>query len=59
MSTSYGFALLRMNDRLRPFMYGPLTQDDLVDAVLSITLVAKTKTGRREASRKAHSRKGQ
>ena len=36
MSTSYGFALLRMNDRLKPFMYGGLTQSDLVDAVLSI-----------------------
>ncbi len=35
MSTSYGFALLRMNDRLKPFMYGPLTQSELVNAVLS------------------------
>jgi hypothetical protein len=36
MSTGFGFALLRMNDRLRPFMYGPLRQRELVDAVLSI-----------------------
>jgi AcrR family transcriptional regulator len=36
MSTGFGFALLRMNDRLKPFMYGPLTQRELVDAVLSV-----------------------
>jgi AcrR family transcriptional regulator len=36
MSSTYGFALLRMNDRLKPFMYGALTQSDLIDAVLSI-----------------------
>ena len=41
MSTSYGFALLRMNDRLKPFMYGALTQSDLINAVLSIKLAAK------------------
>jgi AcrR family transcriptional regulator len=34
-STTYGFALLRMGDRLRPFMYGRLTQDELIDTVLS------------------------
>lgn len=57
MSTSYGFALLRMNDRLKPFMYGTLTQSDLINAVLSIKLVTKTKTGGRKAHRKTHSRK--
>ena len=36
MSSTYGFALLRMGDRLRPFMVGRLTQSDLVDAVLSM-----------------------
>jgi AcrR family transcriptional regulator len=36
MSTGFGFALLRMNNRLRPFVCGPLTQSELVDAVLSI-----------------------
>jgi AcrR family transcriptional regulator len=36
MSTGFGFALLRMNDRLKPFMYGPLTQRELIDAVLSV-----------------------
>ena len=47
MSTSYGFALLRMNDRLKPFMYGPLTQSDLVNAVLSIKVTARSHTGRK------------
>jgi AcrR family transcriptional regulator len=52
MSTSYGFALLRMNDRLKPFMYGTLTQIDLINAVLSIKLAAKTRTAGRKAHRK-------
>ena len=47
MSTSYGFALLRMNDRLKPFMYGPLTQSELVDAVLSIKVAARPRIGRK------------
>jgi AcrR family transcriptional regulator len=58
MSTSYGFALLRMNDRLKPFMYGTLTQSDLINAVLSIKLTAKTQTGGRKARRKTRSLKG-
>jgi len=58
MSTSYGFALLRMNDRLKPFMYGTLTQSDLINAVLSIKLVTKTQAGGRKAHRKTHSPKG-
>ncbi|MGC2784726.1 MAG: TetR/AcrR family transcriptional regulator [Roseiarcus sp.] len=36
MSSTYGFALLRMGDRLRPFMVGRLTHSVLVDAVLSM-----------------------
>jgi AcrR family transcriptional regulator len=36
MSTTYGFALLRMGDRLKPFMVGTLTQSELVDTVLSM-----------------------
>jgi len=36
MSTAYGFALLRMGDRLKPFMVGRLTQNELIDAVLSM-----------------------
>ena len=55
MSTSYGFALLRMNDRLKPFMYGTLTQSDLINAVLSIKLETKTRTVGRLAHRKTHS----
>jgi AcrR family transcriptional regulator len=40
MSASYGFALLRMGNRLRPFMVGALTQSELIDAVLSIRVTA-------------------
>jgi AcrR family transcriptional regulator len=36
MSTAYGFALLRLGGRLKPFMYGGLTENELVDAVLSM-----------------------
>ena len=36
MSATYGFALLCMGDRLRPFMVGDLSQSQLVDAVLSL-----------------------
>ena len=53
MSTSYGFALLRMNDRLKPFMYGPLTQNELVNAVLSIRVAAGPRTAGRKVRRKA------
>jgi AcrR family transcriptional regulator len=54
MSSTYGFALLRMNDRLKPFMYGELTQSELVDAVLSIKVAARTPTLGRKARRKAY-----
>jgi AcrR family transcriptional regulator len=47
MSSTYGFALLRMNNRLRPFMYGTLTQSELVDAVLSIKVEARPHTHKR------------
>lgn len=36
MSATYGFALLSMGGRLRPFMIGDLTQSQLVEAVLSL-----------------------
>jgi AcrR family transcriptional regulator len=49
MSTTYGFALLRMNNRLKPFMYGPLTQSDLVNAVLSIKVGARPRKARGKA----------
>ena len=48
MSSTYGFALLRIGDRIRPFMHGRLTQSDLVDAVLSM----KVATFPRGAGRK-------
>jgi AcrR family transcriptional regulator len=53
MSSTYGFALLRMNNRLKPFMYGPLTQSDLVDAVLSIRVTARPRSTGRKARGKA------
>jgi len=53
MSSTYGFALLRMNDRLKPFMYGPLTQSDLVDAVLSLRVTAPPRSTGRKARGKA------
>jgi AcrR family transcriptional regulator len=40
MSTTYGFALLRMDNRLKPFMYGRLTQKELVEAVLSMRVTS-------------------
>jgi hypothetical protein len=52
MSTSYGFALLRMKDRLKPFMYGPLTQSERVNAVLSIRVAARPRVGRQHSSDK-------
>ena len=36
MSCTYGFALLRGGDRLKPFMMGELTSSELVDAILSV-----------------------
>jgi AcrR family transcriptional regulator len=48
MSCAYGFALLRMGERLKPFMIGRLTQDELIDAVLSIKVTALPRaSGRR------------
>ena len=46
MSSAYGFALLRMDNRLRPFMYGRLTQAELIDAVLSMQVNARPRTTR-------------
>jgi AcrR family transcriptional regulator len=49
MSSAYGFALLRMGGRLKPFMYGRLTQGELIDAVLSmkVTLLPRAAGHRR------------
>jgi len=46
MSSAYGFALLRMDNRLRPFMYGRLTQAELVNAALSIQVNARPRITR-------------
>jgi AcrR family transcriptional regulator len=48
MSSTYGFALLRMGDRLRPFMVGRLTQSDLIDAVLSIEVTTLPRASARK-----------
>jgi AcrR family transcriptional regulator len=52
MSASYGFALLRMGDRLRPFMVGGLTPSDLVDAVLSIEVTSLPQIAGRKRRKK-------
>jgi AcrR family transcriptional regulator len=51
MSTNYGFALLRMGDRLRPFMVGQLTHSELIDAVLSIKIVRLPRGAARKRAR--------
>ena len=53
MSTTYGFALLRMGDRLKPFMYGGLTQGQLIDAVLSMKVTALPRAAGRKRAKKA------
>jgi AcrR family transcriptional regulator len=52
MSCSYGFALLRMGDRLRPFMVGGLTPGDLIDAVLSIEVTSLPQVAGRKRRKK-------
>jgi AcrR family transcriptional regulator len=55
MSSTYGFALLRMGDRIRPFMYGQLTPSDLVDTVLSMKATTLPGTdGRKPRKKSAH-----
>jgi AcrR family transcriptional regulator len=53
MSSTYGFALLRMGDRLRPFMVGQLTPSDLVDAVLSMKVTTLPRAGRKRRKESA------
>jgi AcrR family transcriptional regulator len=53
MSSSYGFALLRMGGRLRPFMYGELTQSEIVDAVLSTKVTALPRAAGRKSRKKS------
>lgn len=38
MSSTYGFALLCMGDRLRPFMVGDLSRSQLIETLLSQTI---------------------
>jgi AcrR family transcriptional regulator len=52
MSTTYGFALLRMAGRLKPFMYGRLTQSDLVEAVLSMKVMTLPRAAGRKRAKK-------
>ena len=52
MSCAYGFALLRIGELLKPFMIGSLTQDELIDAVLSMRMTALP----RAAGRRRHSK---
>jgi AcrR family transcriptional regulator len=53
MSSTYGFALLRMGDRIGPLMYGELTPSDLVDTVLSLKVTALPGTGGRTPRKKS------
>jgi AcrR family transcriptional regulator len=53
MSSTYGFALLRMGNRLKPFMYGRLTQSELIDAVLSLEVTALPQATGRKRRKKA------
>ena len=52
MSSTYGFALLRMGDRIRPFMQGQLTPNDLVETVLSMKVAALPGAGGRKLGKK-------
>jgi AcrR family transcriptional regulator len=51
MSCGYGFALLRMGERLKPFMIGRLTQEELIDAVLSMRVTALPRASGRRRKR--------
>jgi len=53
MSCTYGFALLRMDDRLKPFMYGRLTQGELIDAVLSMRVTESPRATVRKTRNKS------
>jgi AcrR family transcriptional regulator len=44
MSASYGFALMRMENRIKPFMMGGLTDAELIDALFTMDV----RRGRRE-----------
>jgi AcrR family transcriptional regulator len=52
MSSTHGFALLRMGDRLKPFMVGRLTQSELIDAVLSVRVTTLPRVAGRKRRKK-------
>ena len=45
-SLAYGFALMRASNQLRPFMRAGLSDDELVDALLSLDLNTRLRRGR-------------
>jgi AcrR family transcriptional regulator len=53
MSSSYGFALLRMGGRLKPFMVGGLTQSELIDTVLSMKATKLPRAARQKRRKKS------
>jgi AcrR family transcriptional regulator len=52
-SILHGFALLRMGERLLPFMLGPLTEADLREAVLKAATAIPASIRRKSARRKS------
>jgi AcrR family transcriptional regulator len=48
-ASTYGFALMRMEKRLKPFMLGGLTDADLIDAVFTLKVRLKRRRPRRRA----------
>jgi AcrR family transcriptional regulator len=53
MSSTYGFALLRMGGRLKPFMVGGLTQNELIDTVLSMKATKLPRATRQKRRKKS------
>lgn len=58
-SLAFGFALMRVGNRLAPFMRAGLSDDDLVDALLSFDIASPsgTKSAARDRSRRPAQRK--
>ena len=53
MSSTYGFALLRLGGRLKPFMVGGLTQSELIDTVLSMKATNLPRPARQKRRKKS------
>ena len=47
MSSTYGFALLQIGGRIKPFMHGNLSQGDLVETILSMKVTSLPGTANR------------